>query len=85
MPENSAPHEVSINGNDEFGQPNKEKLFRDELRSLLNRYSRENNSNTPDFILADVMLDALNSYESAVNRAKMLSTPEVIREKTNSF
>lgn len=36
--------------------------------------SRENISNTPDYILADVMLDALESYENATNRNAALAT-----------
>lgn len=38
-----------------------------DLSSLLNRYSRENNSNTPDFILASYILKCLDAYEVAVN------------------
>ncbi|HSW65257.1 MAG TPA: hypothetical protein VLH56_18395 [Dissulfurispiraceae bacterium] len=30
--------------------------FRAELETLINRYSKENGSNTPDFILADYMV-----------------------------
>ena len=36
-----------------------------DLSSLLNRYSRENDSNTPDFILASYLLKCLNAYEAA--------------------
>lgn len=28
--------------------------FRDDLETLINRHSMENNSNTPDYILADI-------------------------------
>lgn len=42
--------------------------FKKELEQLINKHSRENNSNTPDFILADYMLTALMTFESAVNR-----------------
>lgn len=34
-----------------------------DLASLLNCYSQENGSNTPDFILADYMLDCLRAFE----------------------
>lgn len=34
-----------------------------DLASLLNRYSQENGSNTPDFILAGYMLDCLRAFE----------------------
>ena len=36
-----------------------------ELSSMLNSYSRENISNTPDLILAEYMLDCLKSFEKA--------------------
>ena len=39
-----------------------------ELVSLLNRYSRENVSNTPDFILRDYIWDALKAFERGVQR-----------------
>jgi hypothetical protein len=35
------------------------------LQSLLNRYSVENGSNTPDFILAQYMLASLKAFEAA--------------------
>lgn len=35
------------------------------LTTLLNRYSVENGSNTPDFILAEYMLATLKAFESA--------------------
>ena len=41
--------------------------FQDELRSLINRYSRENKSNTPDFILVDYITDSLNAFDKATN------------------
>ena len=37
-----------------------------ELTRLLNRHSAENNSSTPDFILAAYLLDCLNAFEKAV-------------------
>lgn len=40
--------------------------FRDELQSLINRMSRENLSNTPDFILATFMRDCLLAFEEGV-------------------
>ena len=41
--------------------------FQDELRSLINRYSRENKSNTPDFILVEYIMDSLNAFDKATN------------------
>lgn len=36
-----------------------------ELASLLNKHSAENGSNTPDFILAEYMMNALRAFERA--------------------
>ena len=41
--------------------------FEEELRSLINRYSRENESNTPDFILAQYIEKSLLAFNQAVN------------------
>jgi len=38
-----------------------------EVERLLNRYSRENASNTPDFILAEYLMSCLRAFEGAVN------------------
>lgn len=40
--------------------------FRKALEELLNSYSRENVSNTPDYILADYLLTSLASFDKAV-------------------
>jgi len=39
-----------------------------ELSAILNRHSAENNSGTPDFILAVYLMDCLNAFEKAVIR-----------------
>jgi hypothetical protein len=45
--------------------------FQKELESLLNRYSRENASNTPDFILAEYLVNCLESWNQAtIHREK---------------
>lgn len=38
-----------------------------ELAALLNKYSAENESNTPDFILARYMMSCLDAFEVALN------------------
>lgn len=43
-------------------------VLAEEIRAAINRHSRENRSNTPDYILAEFMLDTLDSFERAVNR-----------------
>jgi len=40
-----------------------DQTFGAELTALLNKHSRENKSNTPDFLLARFMLDCLRSWE----------------------
>jgi hypothetical protein len=40
--------------------------FRTELKSLLNYHSRENGSDTPDWVLADYLLASLAAYDAAV-------------------
>lgn len=36
--------------------------FKEELSCLINRHSLENETNTPDFILAEYLIDCLKSY-----------------------
>lgn len=39
----------------------------DEMRDLLNRESVESGSDTPDFVLAQYLLDCLETFNRAVN------------------
>ena len=39
--------------------------FSRELEQLINRYSIENGSDTPDFILCKYLIDCLHAYEQA--------------------
>jgi len=41
-------------------------MLRDDLAALLNRYSQENGSNTPDFILAEYLLACLATWNTHV-------------------
>ena len=41
--------------------------FRIELENLINRHSLENNSDTPDFILAKFLISAFDNFNAAVN------------------
>lgn len=45
-----------------------EPTFREELEHLINRFSKENGSNTPDFILGEYLNDCLVAFDRAVNR-----------------
>ena len=42
------------------------KSFRTELEKLINKHSRENGSDTPDFILTDYLMASLKAFDSAV-------------------
>ena len=42
--------------------------FEDALRQLINRYSMENGSNTPDYLLAEYLVACLNAYGLAVTK-----------------
>ena len=39
--------------------------FVKELEQIINRYSKENDSNTPDFLLAEYMRDCLHAWNAA--------------------
>lgn len=45
---------------------NRQEEFKSELRALLNRFSAENGSNTPDYILADYLFLCLMNFDNAV-------------------
>ena len=36
--------------------------FEQELKDIINRYSKENGSNTPDFILGEYLTDCLKTF-----------------------
>ena len=44
----------------------KESPFQKELQALINKYSQENESNTPDFILAEYLGNCLHNYNTTV-------------------
>ncbi|MCK5017527.1 MAG: hypothetical protein KAS32_10710 [Candidatus Peribacteraceae bacterium] len=41
------------------------------LKGLINEESRENDSNTPDFLLAEFMMNCLDAFELASNRREV--------------
>lgn len=43
------------------------KSFEEELKELINRHSKENGCNTPDFVLAEYLRDCLSIFNVAVN------------------
>lgn len=42
--------------------------FQKELEGLLNKHSKENASNTPDFILATYLVGCLKAFDEATSR-----------------
>jgi len=40
--------------------------LKQEIENILNRHSAENGSNTPDYILAQYLMQCLESFDSAV-------------------
>ncbi len=45
--------------------------FEQRLESLVNEESRENDSNTPDFLLAEFMINCLDAFELANNKREV--------------
>ena len=43
-------------------------MFEQELTALLNRYAVENESDTPDFILAEYLCSCLRAWNAAVKQ-----------------
>ena len=53
--------------------------FRKDLEHLINKHSMENESNTPDFILADFMMECLDAYNKyVIARGKWYGSHPVI-------
>lgn len=42
--------------------------FHKELEQVINKYSKENGSNTPDWVLAHFLMSCLESFDKAVNQ-----------------
>lgn len=51
--------------------PTEDSKLKEEIHILLNKVSRENNSDTPDFILAEYMLSCLRAFEKATNEREV--------------
>jgi len=59
-------NDMTVEEQSEKCAPNPEGLFHKELTQLINKYSKENSSNTPDFLLANFMHGSLKIYEETV-------------------
>lgn len=60
---------------------NPEPTFRSELTSLINKYSLENTSNTPDYILADFLMSCLEAFDDATYARSEWYNPTKITEQ----
>ena len=52
--------------------------FQEELRSLLNKHSMDNECNTPDFILAGMMTEQLEAYRKTMDANIEWHAPKAI-------
>jgi len=52
----------------EVQEEQRQAAFRRELGELLNKHCRENESNTPDFMLADYLIECLRALDEAINK-----------------
>jgi hypothetical protein len=43
-----------------------QEAFRQDLQAVLNKHSRENGSDTPDFLLADYLIECLQALDRAI-------------------
>lgn len=62
-----------MNGHDET-------TLEQELAELLNRHSVENDSNTPDFILAEYLTDCLDAFGKATRARTKWYTPPILKD-----
>ena len=56
------------------------KGFRKEIEEIINIHSKENGSDTPDFILAEYLEDCLKAYDKAVSNRTDWYRPEGKKE-----
>lgn len=56
----------------------KELALENEIRSVLNRYSAENGSNTPDFILAQYLMGCLRIFNATIQKRTKWYEPDSV-------
>jgi hypothetical protein len=49
-------------------------MFEHDIKAIINMYSEENESNTPDYVLAQFLLGCLESFNRAVNEREKHNT-----------
>jgi len=52
-------------------------MFKRELERLINKHSKENDSNTPDFILAEYLNNCLETFNKTVNKRTIWYEPSL--------
>jgi len=66
-----------------------ENKFEKELEQLINKYSKENDSNTPDFILAEYLNKCLETFNTTIQKRETWygrnNTSSKRKDTTNSF
>lgn len=58
--------------------------FEYELRQLINKYSKERGSDTPDHILADYLVHCLNAFDIAVSKRTKRHKNQVLSDIINT-
>lgn len=71
-------------GQSPVGTPLKS-TFGEELTSLLNRYSKENGSNTPDYVLASFLQNSLAAFDMAINQREGNPENELVTRIKNKL
>jgi hypothetical protein len=56
--------------------------FTKELTTLINKHSQENDSNTPDFVLAAYMMNCLNAFNAAIKHRAELAGGSIVSYET---
>ncbi len=68
---------IETDNPDVFVSSNKTLSFRQELEVLINMHSKENDSNTPDWILADYLAGCLKSLDETINKREVYYGREI--------
>jgi len=67
-----------------IGQEDKTMTFKTELRDLINRHSLENNSNTPDFMLAAYLNRCLDNFNITLRDRDLWHTDPLGERETET-
>lgn len=59
--------------------------FGKELRELINKHSKENGSNTPDFVLAQYLISCLENFDFVIKEREKWYGREYIQHPSGLF